>query len=132
MQTANAAELREKVAALRARADAEADDVTEASLSRQADAVNRSADAAERSALLTKRIAALHDELAAQIESLRLGLNAFYTGDADTSGLAALSENVRAVAAESVSVADARAELDAVPVYAPPAAPPAQTLTLGR
>ncbi|MBC7805158.1 MAG: hypothetical protein H7145_03310 [Akkermansiaceae bacterium] len=129
--TASPVELRENAATVRSRADAEPDSVTQASLLRQADALERSAQAAERSALIWKRTIALHAELAAQIESLRLGLTAFYTGDGDVSGLAALSENVRTVAAEAVSVASARAELDAVPVYVSPAAPQAQALTLG-
>lgn len=129
--TASSAQLRQNAATVRTQADAEHDGVTQASLLRQADALDRSAQAAERSALLWKRTAALHAELAAQIESLRFGLTAFYTGDADVSGLAALSENVRTVAAEAVSVASARAELDAAPVYAATTAP-AQTLTVGR
>ncbi|MBC8139706.1 MAG: hypothetical protein H8F28_27815, partial [Fibrella sp.] len=130
--TASSAQLRQNAVTVRIQADAEHDGVTQASLLRQADALDRSAQAAERSALLWKRTAALHAELAAQIESLRFGLTAFYTGDADVSGLAALSENVRTVAAEAISVASARAELDAVPVYATPTPPPAQTLTAGR
>lgn len=133
VNTIDASELRRNAAAIRAQADAETDAVTQASLSRQADAVERSAAAAERSSLLTKRTTALQAELAAQIESLRLGLTAFYTGDTDVSGLAALSENVRAVAAEATSVADARTELDAaVNTYSSPATPQAQTITIGR
>lgn len=133
MKTTEASKLRENAVRIRAQADAETDALTQASLARQADAVERSAEAAERSALITKRTAALHAELAAQIESLRLGLTAFYTGDADVSGLAALSENVRSVAAEAVSVASARAELDTVSTYTPSTTEPQSlTLTAGR
>ncbi|MBC8142529.1 MAG: hypothetical protein H7Y38_13945, partial [Armatimonadetes bacterium] len=48
--------------------------------------------------------------------SLRLGLSAYQIGDAGAATLATLSENVRTVAAEAVSVASAREELDAVSV----------------
>lgn len=121
-------ELRASADAVRARSDAETDPVTQASLARQADAMERTASAAERSAVLIKRANALHDELAAQIESLRLGLTAFYDGNADMPGLAALSESVRAVAAESVSVVSARAELDTASARRTPPAPQVQTL----
>ena len=127
--TASAQSLHQNAASIRTQAAAETDPVTQASLDRQADAVERSAQSAERSALVTKRTVALRAELAAQIESLRLGLTAFDTGSGDVSGLAALSENVRTVAAEAVSVASARAELDAP--YSQTASQ-AQTLTAGR
>jgi hypothetical protein len=119
---ADPAALREELAAVRARAAAETDPVIQASLERQADALERSAASADRSSLLLRRTAALRAELSAQTEALRLGLASFYGGGGDISGLAHLSETVRSVAAEAASVADARAEVDAALGVPPTAA----------
>lgn len=64
--------------------------------------------------MLMRRASALRGEMLAQIESLRLGLAGFETAGGDVTSLASLADAVRVVAEESVSVADARAELDAV------------------
>ena len=91
---------------------AEKDSVVAASHERRADALERSASAAERSEVLMRRAAALREEMKAQIESLRLGLVGFETAAGDVSSLVSLADAVRTVAVESVSVADARTELD--------------------
>ena len=96
-----------------AEARAEAGAAVAASHERRAEALERSASAAQRSHILMRRAAALRGEMLAQIESLRLGLVGFETASGDVSSLASLADAVRAVAEESVSVADARAELDA-------------------
>ena len=108
--------LRQAADAARAEANRETDPVTQASLLRRADALERSAASAVQAAIIAKRTEALRGELAAQTQSLRLGLAAYQTGDTGAAGLAALSENIRTVAAEAVSAASARAELDAVSV----------------
>jgi len=110
---ADPAALRQEAAQLRVRANGEADPVTAASLTRQAEARERSAVAAERSSLVLRRTAALRDELAAQTEALRLGLAALYSGAGDAVDLSHLAATVRGVADEANAVADARAELDA-------------------
>ena len=97
-----------------AEARAEAGAAVAASHERRAEALERSASAAQRSHILMRRAAALRGEMLAQIESLRLGLVGFETASGDVSSLASLADAVRAVAEESVSVADARTELDAV------------------
>ncbi|MBV9850206.1 MAG: hypothetical protein JO250_11075 [Armatimonadetes bacterium] len=98
----------------------EPDPVVAESHVRRAEALGRSADAAERSQTLMRRAAALRDEMGAQIESLRLGLAGFQTASGDVAGLASLADAVREVATESVSVAAARAELDAALTEPPP------------
>jgi len=123
--TVDAIALHQNALTVRVRADTETDAITQASLARQADALERSALAAERSSVHLRRTNALHQELTAQIEALRLGLTAFYTGDADITGLTALSENVRTVAAEATSVAEARTELDSISTYSSASAEPA-------
>ena len=107
-----------------AEARAEADAAVAASHERRADALERSASAAQRSQTLMRRAAALRGEMLAQIESLRLGLVGFETASGDVSSLASLADAVRVVAEESVSVTDARKELDAVL----PGAPPVETI----
>ena len=102
-----------RVEAAQAEARAESDAVVAASHERRAEALERSASAAGRSQTLMRRTAALRGEMLAQIESLRLGLAGFETANGDVSSLTSLADAVRAVAEESVSVADARAELDA-------------------
>jgi hypothetical protein len=116
--------LRREAAQLRTRANEETDEVTAASLSRQAEARERSADAAERSSLVLRRTAALRDELAAQTEALRLGLAALYSGAGDAADLSHLAATVRGVADEANAVADARAELDTLAPSAPSATAP--------
>ena len=105
--------LRAEAAQASAEARAEPDAVVAASHERRADALERSASAAQRSQTLMRRASALRGEMLAQIESLRLGLAGFETALGDVSSLASLADAVRVVAEESVSVADARAELDA-------------------
>lgn len=105
--------LRAEAAQAQAEARAEADAVVAASHERRADALERSASAAGRSQTLMRRAAALRREMLAQIESLRLGLAGFETARGDVNSLTSLADAVRAVAEESVSVADARTELDA-------------------
>ena len=105
--------LRVEAALAQAEARAETDPVVAASHERRAEALERSASAAQRSQILMRRAAALRGEMLAQIESLRLGLVGFETASGDVSSLASLADAVRAVAKESVSVADARTELDA-------------------
>lgn len=105
--------LRAEAAQAQAEARAETDGVVAASHERRAEALERSASAAHRSQILMRRAAALRGEMLAQIESLRLGLVGFETASGDVSSLASLADAVRAVAEESVSVADARTELDA-------------------
>ncbi len=105
--------LRQEATQTLAKAQAEPDALIAASQERRAEALRRRADANDRSDLLVRRSAALREELAAQTEALRAGLLAFNTGGADGAGLAHLAEAVRGVAAEAVSVAAAREELDA-------------------
>ena len=105
--------LRAEAAQAQAEARAETDGVVAASHERRAEALERSASAAQRSQILMRRAAALRGEMLAQIESLRLGLVGFETASGDVSSLTSLADAVRAVAEESVSVADARTELDA-------------------
>ncbi len=105
--------LRTEAAQAQAEARAETDAVVAASHERRAEALERSASAAQRSQTLMRRAAALRGEMLAQIESLRLGLVGFETASGDVSSLASLADAVRTVAEESVSVADARTELDA-------------------
>ncbi len=116
--------LRAEAAQALAEARAETDAVVAASHGRRAEALERSASAAQRSQILMRRASALRGEMLAQIESLRLGLAGFETASGDVSSLASLADAVRVVAEESVSVADARAELDA----ALPSAPAAETV----
>ena len=111
--------LRAEAAQAQAEARAETDSVVAASHERRAEALGRSASAAHRSQTLMRRAAALRGEMLAQIESLRLGLAGFETASGDVSSLASLADAVRVVAEESVSVADARAELDAALPSAP-------------
>jgi len=111
--------LRAEAVQAQAEAQAEPDSVVSASHERRADALERSASAAQRSQMLMRRASALRGEMLAQIESLRLGLAGFETASGDVSSLASLADAVRVVAEESVSVADARAELDAVLPGAP-------------
>jgi len=111
--------LRAEAAQAQAEARAETDAVAAASHERRADALERSASAAQRSQTLMRRASALRGEMLAQIESLRLGLAGFETASGDVSSLASLADAVRVVAEESVSVADARAELDAALPGAP-------------
>ncbi len=106
--------LRAEAAQAQAEARAETDAVVAASHGRRAEALERSASAAQRSQTLMRRASALRGEMLAQIESLRLGLAGFETASGDVSSLTSLADAVRVVAEESVSVADARAELDAV------------------
>ena len=105
--------LRAEAVQAQAEARAETDSVVAASHERRAEALERSASAAQRSQILMRRAAALRGEMLAQIESLRLGLVGFETASGGVSSLASLADAVRAVAEESVSVADARTELDA-------------------
>ena len=107
-----------------AEARAEAGAAVAASHERRAEALERSASAAQRSHILMRRAAALRGEMLAQIESLRLGLAGFETAPGDVSSLTSLADAVRVVAEESVSVTDARKELDAVL----PGAPPVETI----
>lgn len=111
--------LRVEAAQAQADARAESDSVVAASHERRAEALERSASAAQRSQILMRRASALRGEMLAQIESLRLGLVGFETASGDVSSLASLADAVRVVAEESVSVADARAELDAALPGAP-------------
>lgn len=104
--------LREEAMQAQAEARSETDSVVAASHERRADALERSASAAQRSQILMRRASALRGEMLAQIESLRLGLTGFETATGDVSSLTSLADAVRVVAEESVSVADARAELD--------------------
>jgi hypothetical protein len=104
--------LREEAARARDEARREADPVVAASHERRADALERSADAALRSQVLTRRASALREEMLAQVESLRMGLAGFETASGDVAGLASLADAVRSVAVESLSMADARVELD--------------------
>jgi hypothetical protein len=104
--------LRAEAARASAEAASEKDSVVAASHERRADALERSATAAQRSEVLMRRAAALREEMKAQIESLRLGLVGFETASGDVSTLVSLADAVRTVAVESVSVADARTELE--------------------
>ncbi len=106
--------LRVEAAQAQAEARSETDPVVAASHERRAEALERSASATRLSQTLMRRTAALRGEMLAQIESLRLGLVGFETTSGDVSILTSLADAVRAVAEESVSVADARTELDAV------------------
>ena len=127
--------LRREAAEVQAKADAEPDRVIADSLSRRAEALERSALAVNRSALLIRRTVALREELAAQTEALRLGLTAFYTGGGDVGELAELSESVRSVAAEAISVASAREEMETISPMrynTSPATETPQPLTLGQ
>lgn len=125
--------LRREAADVQAKARAETDRVIADSLERRADALHRRADANDRSALLVRRAAALREELAAQTEALRAGLFAFNSGATDIASLSHLAEAVRGVAAEAVSVADARAELEGDRLPPPPSADAEQPkLRLGR
>jgi hypothetical protein len=108
---------------LRQKALAERDSVVSESLERRADALARQAEALGHSQLGLRRAVALREELSAQIEALRLGLSAYYTGGrSDESALTQLASSARAVAGEATSLARATAELDAGP----------QKLTAGR
>lgn len=111
--------LRAEAAQAQAEAQAEPDSVVAASHERRADALERSASAAQRSQTLMRRASALRGEMLAQIESLRLGLAGFEMASGDVSSLVMLADAVRVVAEESVSVTDARAELDAALPGAP-------------
>lgn len=132
---ADADALRRESAALCVAAEAEPDPVVSASLERRAEALRRAAHAAEHSALVVRRAAVLREEMAAQTEALRLGLAAFYTGGTDVASLAHLADAVRSVATEAVSVAQARAELDAggsIPDFAQGGAVPFPASSGGR
>lgn len=87
------------------------------SLERRADALIRRADANDRSGLAVRRTAALRAEIEAQIAALREGIATLGTGygtadSATSENLQHLSESARRLAAEAVSAASARAELD--------------------
>ena len=110
--------LRSEAEAVRARGLAEPDAVVSDSLLRRADALERQAEALGHSAQAIRRAAALRDELSAQIDALRLGLSAYYSGysggePADPERLTRLASSARAVATEAGALALARAELDA-------------------
>ncbi len=98
---------------MRAEAASERDAVAQASLERQADAVQRRADAWERAATLMRRASVLRREMMAQTEALRAGLAGFHSGATDIVGLTNVAETARGVAAEASSVSEAREELDA-------------------
>ncbi len=125
MPRAEAGALFAEAAQAQAEAQTEQDAVVAASYERKAEALHRSALAVQRSQTLMRRAAALREEMLAQIESLRLGLAGFDTGSGDVGSLASLADAVRGVAAESMAVTDARAELDGS-LAGPPAALTAQ------
>jgi hypothetical protein len=103
---------------LHKRALAESDSVVADSLERRADALARQAEALEHARLGLRRAVALREELSAQIEALRLGLSAYYTGGrTDETALTQLATSARAVAGEATSLARATAELDAGPMH---------------
>ena len=107
--------LRAEAAEVRARGMAESDAVVSESLLRRADALDRQAEALGHSAQAIRRAAALRDELAAQVEALRLGLGAYYSGGAvapEDGSLARLASSARTVATEASALARANAELD--------------------
>lgn len=87
------------------------------SLERRADALLRRAESSERSALAVRRNAALRAEIEAQIAALHAAIGALDAGDAvgttANADLQHLAESARRLAAETVSVEDARAELNA-------------------
>ena len=103
------------------------DRVIGGSLERRADALLRRADAAERSALAARRNAALRAEIEAQIAALHENIAGLDAGQgigdvASAANLEHFALSARRLAAEAVSVEDARAELDAH-------SPPPQTVT---
>jgi hypothetical protein len=104
--------LREEADRLAQEAGRQTDRVIAESLERKADALRHRASAHERSALYVRRSAALRSEIEAQVEALREGLAAFNAGMAVTADMAHLSESARRVAAEAVSTADAREEVE--------------------
>ena len=109
------ASLRKEAEGVRARGLAESDAVVSESLLRRADALERQAEALGHSAQAIRRAAALRDELGAQVEALRLGLGAYYSGGAvapEDGTLARLASSARTVATEASALARANAELD--------------------
>lgn len=111
------AALRREADLLRTDALTNPDRVIGESLERRADALTRRADANDRSALAVRRTAALRAEIEAQIAALREGIATLGTGygtsdTATSENLQHLSESARRLAAEAVSAASARAELD--------------------
>ncbi len=109
--------LRREADALQADALVNPDRVIGESLERRADALLRRADANDRSGLAVRRTAALRAEIDAQIAALREGIATLGTGygtsdSATAENLQHLSESARRLAAEAVSAASARAELD--------------------
>lgn len=109
--------LRHEAELLQADALTNPDRVIGESLERRADALLRRADANDRSGLAVRRTAALRAEIEAQIAALREGIATLGTGygNADTAtseNLQHLSESARRLAAEAVSAASARAELE--------------------
>ncbi|MBC8136988.1 MAG: hypothetical protein H8F28_13990 [Fibrella sp.] len=113
----NTAALRQEAEVLQADALINPDRVIGESLERRADALVRRADANDRSGLAVRRTAALRAEIEAQIAALREGIATLGTGygtsdSATSENLQHLSESARRLAAEAVSAASARAELD--------------------
>ncbi|MBC7808812.1 MAG: hypothetical protein H7145_21985 [Akkermansiaceae bacterium] len=109
--------LRHEAETLQADALTNPDRVIGESLERRADALIRRADANDRSGLAVRRTAALRAEIEAQIAALREGIATLGTGygtsdSATSENLQHLSESARRLAAEAVSAASARAELD--------------------
>ncbi len=111
------AALRKEAETLFADALTNPDRVIGESLERRADALLRRADANDRSRLAVQRTAALRSEIEAQIAALQEGIATLGTGygssdSATSENLQHLSESARRLAAEAVSAASARAELD--------------------
>ncbi|MBC8139527.1 MAG: hypothetical protein H8F28_26915 [Fibrella sp.] len=111
--------LRREADLLQADALTNPDRVIGESLERRADALIRRADANDRSGLAVRRTAALRAEIEAQIAALREGIATLGTGygtsdSATSENLQHLSESARRLAAEAISAASARAELDGV------------------
>jgi hypothetical protein len=108
--------LRAEALALRERSLAETDRVVADSVERRANALEQQADAIGHSAQAIRRNVAQREELDAQLEALRLGLVAYYSGgQSDSTGLVQLATSARAVAGETQALASATAELDAGP-----------------
>jgi len=111
------------------RAQQESDRVVAASFIRRAEALHRRADATTRSHLLVRRFSALRQEMAAEIEALRAGLAAFYTGVNDIADLTRLANDVQRVAAEAAAITEAVEEVDGI--LADPHGLTARASTLG-
>ncbi len=122
--------LRTEADVLRQQGLSEPDQTISESLLRQADARARSAESVARAQLALRRSATLRDELSAQAEALRIGLAAQKPEQKNASSeLAQLAESARRVAAEAVSLADARIEIEC---YGPAPETEVQRVKSGR